>query len=95
MLIITLIQLAAAAFFPFCAALMGLYPLNRLSQAIYLGCLLVMVLARLANWIVARECGSLADLPEPDYLRVRKRIFRGAVFLSVIFGFTLVMIFGV
>ena len=93
MLIITMVQLAAAAFFPFCAALLGRYPRNTFSFVPYAGCVLVLVLCRLANWVVARRCGSLTEFPEPDYLRIRKRILRGCLALSAIFALSLLRVF--
>jgi len=85
------VQLAAAAFFPFCAALLGRYPSNRLSLVVYTGCAVVYFWASLANWIVARRTGALAaDLTPADYTRTRNRGIRGCAIMTALFGLYLV-----
>jgi uncharacterized membrane protein len=86
MLVLHFVQLAAAAFFPFCAALLGRYHSNLLSIVIYLGCVLVYVWAMFANWIVAKRGGALgAEVTAADYLRIRTRAFRGCLVISILF----------
>lgn len=82
----SLLQLATAAFFPFCAAMIGRYPQNKLAYLIYVGCILVLMWSRLATWIMAKRGGTFpADFPESDYLRVRNRILRGGAALLAMF----------
>ena len=53
MLALHLVTLAAAAFFPFCAALIGRYVQNPLALAVYLACIVVYAWTTCATWIVA------------------------------------------
>ncbi len=86
MLILHLIQLAAAAFFPFCAALFGRYPTNPLSMVIYTGCVFVYGWTTFANWLVAKKHGAFAaTYPEDDYLKTRRRTLRGCLAISAMF----------
>ncbi len=86
MLAFQLIQLAVAAFFPFCAALMGRYPTNPLSVVIYLGCVFVYLWVTLGNWLAAKRTGALkAEVSEADYRRMRKRVLRSCVVISGFF----------
>ena len=74
MLVLTLAQLAATAFFPFSAALLGRYPTNQLTLVIYLGCVLCYQLATLLVWVAASRSGVLApQLGEPE----RRRLLKG------------------
>jgi len=85
MLALHLVALAAAAFFPFCAALIGRYATNPLALVVYLACIVVYAWTSCATWIVAKRSGSMsADLPEAVYLRGRKRAIRSSVLLSVL-----------
>lgn len=91
LLAIHMVQLAAAAFFPFCAALVGRYPVNKTSFVVYIGCVLVLVWTRFANLLVAEKTGCLgADVVASDYLHTRKRVLRGCFILSAMFVLTLV-----
>ena len=84
------VQLAAAAFFPFCAALFGRYPTNNLGSVIYIGCVLVYMSAALANWVVARRSGALGcEVTDAEYQRIRNRTMRGVVIIFALFGFFL------
>jgi uncharacterized protein (TIGR02246 family) len=86
MLALHLVALAAAAFFPFCAALIGRYATNPLARVVYLGCIVVYACTTSAIWIVAKRSGSMsADLPEAQYLRSRRRAIRSSVLVSVLF----------
>ena len=81
------VQLAAAASFPFCAALFGHYPFNPLSIVVYLGCILVYAWASFTGWIVARRSGALSpDMSDAVYRRVRKRGLMSCVFISTLFA---------
>jgi uncharacterized membrane protein len=87
MLVLHFVQLAAAAFFPFCAALVGRYHSNLLSIVIYLGCVLVYTWAMFANWIMARKSGALgAEVTAADYLRIRSKGLRGCLIISILFA---------
>ena len=75
MLILHFVQLAAAAFFPFCAALLGRYAINPLTLVVYCGCTLVYAAASLSNWVIARRHGSLGpEMAEPEFRRSRNRL---------------------
>ncbi|MGD1048840.1 MAG: TMEM175 family protein [Candidatus Krumholzibacteriaceae bacterium] len=87
MLALYLVQLAAAAFFPFCAALFGRYPTNGLSVVVYAGCVMVYFWASLATWVIARRSGALvSDLTAADYRRSRNRLLRACVIISILFA---------
>jgi uncharacterized membrane protein len=80
MLALHLVQMACAAFFPFCASLIGRYPTNALSLVFYAGCTWLYIVAGLLNWMAAHSGGALAhELPETEYLRMRKRQLRGCI----------------
>ena len=86
MLALHFVQLAAAAFFPFCAALFGRYPRNGLSVVVYVGCILVYLWAMAANWIVAKRGGALsAEVTAADYLRTRTKALLGCLVISIVF----------
>jgi len=86
MLALHLMALAAAAFFPFCAAMIGRYASNPLAFVVYLGCILVYAWTMTATWIVAKRSGALSDnVSEAQYLRSRKRSIISGVFPSVLF----------
>jgi uncharacterized membrane protein len=92
MVILNLLQLSMAAFFPFCAGTFGHYPSNYLAMALYSGCILVYMSCATAAWVVAKRKGALApDLSEADYRHYHKRNVRGLVMISVIFTYYLVM----
>jgi uncharacterized membrane protein len=94
MFILHLIQLAAAAFFPFCAALLGRYPTNSLSLVIYIGCVMVYIWSMFTNWVVAKKCKAFnAEFAVADYVLVRNRMFRGCLVISILFVYSLVKIF--
>ncbi len=88
MLMLRLIQLAASAFFPFCAALFGRYPTNQLALAIYTGCVLVYLWCTLITWVVAKRSGCLAaGVTEEDYRKTRRKTLRGCLLVSTLFCF--------
>ena len=81
------VQLAAAASFPFCAALYGHYPLNPLVIVIYLGCIVVYAWASSIGWLVAKRTGAFSPgMPEATYRRSRKRGLMSCVFVSMMFA---------
>ena len=87
-----LVQLAMAAFFPFCAALMGRYPTNRLSAVFYTGCIMVYFWFALLEWVVARRAGAISPGLDPAALRrERKRSVAGALVMTAFFAYTLMM----
>jgi len=89
------IQLAAAAFFPFCAALFGRYVANPLALVIYLGCVVAYAWSATATWIIARRSGSSnSDLSEQTYLRERKRGIVSSVVVSALLVVNLARAFG-
>ncbi|HET9834114.1 MAG TPA: SgcJ/EcaC family oxidoreductase [Vicinamibacterales bacterium] len=89
------IQLAAAASFPFCAALVGRYAPNPLALVVYLGCVVAYAWSATATWIVARRSGSSSsDLPEETYLRERKRGIVSSVVVSALLVVNLARAFG-
>jgi uncharacterized membrane protein len=91
MLALHFVQLAAAAFFPFCAALFGRYHDNGLSIMIYLGCILVYLWAMSANWIVAKRGGALgAEVTAEDYRRIRTKGLRGCLVVAALFAIFLI-----
>ena len=87
MLALHLMALAAAAFFPFCAALIGRAVGNPLAFVVYLACILVYFWTMTATWIVAKRSGAMSeDVSEAEYLRRRKRSIISGAFPSVLFA---------
>lgn len=86
-----LIQMALAAFFPFCAALLGKYPTNPLTIVIYVGCVAAYLWAATIQWAVARRAGALAPPPDPAlYRRIRRTQLAGSLgttFLFLLYAF--------
>ncbi len=90
MLALHFVQLAAAAFFPFCAALFGRYPFNPLAGTIYVACIFAYALASLANWTIAERSGSMiADITPMEFKRSRNGLLRGCVVIAALFAFYL------
>lgn len=90
MLVLHLVQLAAAAFFPFCAALLGRYPTNPLSPVFYIGCVFVYVWATLGNWVVARRSGALRpEVTTEEYRKIRGKVLRGCLVISMLLALQL------
>ena len=95
MLALHLVQLAMAAFFPFCAALMGRYPTNRLSLVFYTGCIMVYSWGALAEWVVAGRAGAITpQLATAIRRRHRGRNVRGALVTTTLFAYSLAMALG-
>ncbi len=91
MLVLHLVQLAMAAFFPFCAALFGRYPINHLSMVLYTGCILVYQSAAIVEWRVALRARAVTpQLSQADRARYGKRHVRAIVLLSFVFLYSLV-----
>jgi uncharacterized membrane protein len=79
-------MLAAAAFFPFCAAMLGRYPGNQLPILFYSGCIAAYLWATLGVCTLAVRAGAIATEPDPEgWLRFRNRTLRGCVILTVFF----------
>jgi len=94
MLVLQFVQLAAAASFPFFAALLGRYGPNPLSPVAYGGCILVYAWASIATWIVAKRSGCMSDALTPaDYRRSKRRGLLLCAIVSVVFGVDLGMLF--
>ncbi len=90
MLVFQLAQLAMAAFFPFCAALLGRYPSNRLSMVFYSGCVFIYLWSVWANWVVAKRAGALKpEAVAGQYARIRSRLRRGCLVITLLFGSSL------
>jgi uncharacterized membrane protein len=88
MLALQLVQLAVAAFFPFCAALLGRYPTNQLSQLMYCGCVSIYLWVTLGNWLEAGKRGALKpDVSSTDFRRIRMRLLRSCAAISVVVVF--------
>jgi uncharacterized membrane protein len=86
LLVLHFVQLAAAAFFPFCAALFGRYPTNPFALTVYLGCIAAYAWAAYANMVVAKRSGVLAvDLAPTAYNRARGRWLRACVAVTSLF----------
>jgi uncharacterized protein (TIGR02246 family) len=86
MLALQFVALAAAASFPFCAALMGRYGPNPLTPVIYVACIVVYAWTSCATWIVAKRSGSMsADVTETQYQRSRRRSLISAAMISALF----------
>lgn len=82
-----LVQLVAAAFFPFCAALLGRYPVNRFSALLYVGCVMVYTSAALATWSLAKKSGAIdAATDSTKYLLVRRKLLIGVLLISSTFA---------
>jgi uncharacterized membrane protein len=81
-----ILMLASAAFFPFCAALMGRYPTNLLTMVIYSGCIMIYNWASLASWLVAKRTDSFSpDFAPSTYHRIWRRTLRGGIVLTILF----------
>jgi len=86
MLALHFVQLAAAAFFPFTAALYGHYPANTAGILFYLGTVAAYLWASFGNLVVAKQDGALTDELTPDaYAKMRRRTLRGASVMSAWF----------
>jgi uncharacterized membrane protein len=80
------IQLAFAAFFPFCAALLGRYTGNRLPMVIYVGCIMICQWGGLVQWLIAaKQKALLTHLTTADYRQVRKRNMRSSLVTLLLF----------
>jgi uncharacterized membrane protein len=87
---LTLLQLAAAAFFPFCAALLGRYPINQLSIVIYIGCVMVYLWSCLIQWLLAKRQSILTpQLTSATYNQIRKGTMVGSIITTSMFLFYL------
>lgn|SRR5512140_300348 len=93
MLALQLLQLATAAFIPFCAALMGRYPTNPLSTVVYSGCIMIYQWTSAAYWIVAGRVGALRpDVDRSEYRAQRRRNLRAVLAVTAIFLYSLFVV---
>jgi uncharacterized membrane protein len=88
-----LLQLATAAFFPFCAALLGRYPTNGLSIVIYVACVFIYNLASLGVWHGAYGLASHKVAVSTSNLRLRRRIIRACIILFGLLCLTIAIAF--
>jgi len=87
MLALQFVQLAAAASFPFFAALLGRYGPNPLSPVAYGGCILVYARASSATWILAKRSGCMSEALTPaEYRRSKRRGLLLCAIVSVVFA---------
>jgi uncharacterized membrane protein len=92
--ILNLIQMASAAFFPFCAALLGKYPTNRLTLVVYIGCLTIFQLCSLIQWLLAKKQNSFVPRMDPAvYFKFRKGFIFGSSICAFMFIAYLSIIF--
>jgi TMEM175 potassium channel family protein len=86
MLFLHFVQLAAAAFFPFTAALYGRYPINPGAVLFYVGCVGTYFWAAFGNLVVAKKDGALSDDLTPEhYTKMRRRGLRAALLMTAMF----------
>jgi uncharacterized membrane protein len=86
MLALHFVQLSMAAFFPFCAALMGRYPVNPLTLVVYIGCIMVYMWAAMMQWLLAKKSGAFGrDVTQALYRRYRKRNAVSSIMISSFF----------
>lgn len=88
MLVLHFVQLAAAAFFPFCAALFGQYPFNPLAALIYVSCIMTYLWASFATWVTAHRTGAMiVELGDDEYVRRTRRMLRRTLVVTALFAF--------
>jgi uncharacterized membrane protein len=88
MFVIHLGMMTTAAFFPFCAALIGRFPANRAAMLAYIGCAWLHVTLLASAWLLAEHRGLLSPhLAPTDVRRVRRRYLRGCI---AIFGWAVI-----
>ncbi len=84
--VLQLVQLAVAAFFPFCAALVGRYATNPLSMVVYLGCATSYLWAGSLLWLLSRRSGALTTPSDPGlYPRIQRRLLVGSCAATLMF----------
>lgn len=90
MMVLHFVQLAMAAFFPFCAALFGRYPFNPLAALIYVSCIMTYLWASVATWVVAYRAGAtVAELGHDEYRRRTQRMLRRMLVVTALFAYYL------
>jgi uncharacterized membrane protein len=81
-LVIHLWLMASAAFFPFCAALLGRYPFNAFAMRMYIGCIWFHVAGTTTLWVVAeRQAAFDSQLAPAEIRRIRNRFVRATIIL--------------
>ncbi|HPS78691.1 MAG TPA: TMEM175 family protein [Thermoanaerobaculaceae bacterium] len=93
LLVVHLWLMATAAFFPFCAALVGRYPGNRIAVIAYLGGAWLHVAALTALWIVAQRQEALDPQLDPVEVKqiTRRFLRRTIVLLAMAVGYFLLL----
>lgn len=93
LLVVHLWLMATAAFFPFCAALMGRYPGNRVAMLIYMGGAWLHVVALTTMWIVAMRQEALDPQLDPVEVKhvARRHLRRTIILLAMAFGYFLLL----
>ncbi len=77
--VIHLALMTTAAFFPFCAALMGRFPGNRAAMLAYIGCIWLHVTLLATLWLVAERQKTLSpQLDLSEARRIRRRYLRAS-----------------
>ena len=84
MLLVHLGLMATAAFFPFCAAMIGHYPGNRLAMLLYMGCAWVHVVLIWTLWVIAERTQAIAPQLDAAAIRaIRRRYIRGPLAMAI------------
>jgi uncharacterized membrane protein len=93
LLVVHLWLMATAAFFPFCAALMGRYPGNRVAVVAYMGGAWLHVAALSTMWIVAMRQQALDPLLDPVEVKqiARRSLLRTIALLVMTVGYYLLL----
>jgi len=94
MLALHLVQLAAAAFFPYSAALLGRQPVNAFTLVVYTGCIFLYTLAATGVWMLAERAAAISpQLGAPARERLRRRHLRSSAKVGLLFVLCLVNAF--
>lgn len=88
------VLMATAAFFPFCAALLGRYPANPATFPIYFGCILVYQgTSGLLLWVGGRQHALDPDIDPAELKQLRAKCVRSLVGMTFFFTFYSVLRF--
>lgn len=83
LLAVSLCFLSLVSFFPFAAAVLGRYPLNAGSLAIYMPAVEGILLCQVAFFAQARRRGLVDPaLPAPESLAIHRRNLKGVIFFT-------------
>jgi len=84
--VLHLVMMAAAAFFPFTASLIGRYPGNPAAVTVYAACIAVYQWCSFLVWVSAARQGALDPaLAASELQKRRRRLLRGSLALTAIF----------